>query len=346
MSGASESADFILRRNRPGGVTDAELGAIQRRSRSAVAELLGVPAADIALAPNTSYGVNVAVALVAQGPPGTIVLSEGEFPANVLPWKVLEAKGFRVDVVPSAPSGLPDEDAIVERLGTPDVRALAVSSVQFSTGFRMDLLRLGEACGRAGALFCVDAIQSLGVDPCAPAELGIDVLSAGGQKWLCSPWGSGFVYLREELRAGLTPPMVSWLGVRVRGDLGDMLQYRLDWHESARKFELASLGLQDYLGLARAVEILLEMGVDAVRRHVAVLHEPVLDWVTAARSVRLVTPTDGGRRAGIVSFVHPRTQDVAHALSEAGVVFAVREGAIRLSPHFYNTPKEMDAVVA
>jgi len=344
-SAAAEAADLTLRRNRGDGFDEEELGRIQRRCREALARLLGVSSDEIALAPNTSYGVNLAAALVAAGPPGTILVSQGEFPANVLPWMALAARGFRVELVPADPLGVPRVQDLMGRLDGPDVRALALSAVQYVSGYRADLRTFGEACRRRGILFCVDAIQALGAVPLDARADSIDVLACGGQKWLCAPWGSGFAYVRGELLERADPPMVSWLAVEGATRFGDATRYRMDFLPTARRFELATLGLQDYLGLARSVEIFLEMGLERVAEHIRTVHEPLLTWLSERPDVRVLTPRTPAHRAGIVSFVPPRAEETAAALSNAGVVFAVREGAVRLSPHFYNTRAEMEVVV-
>ena len=284
--------------------------------------------------------------MVGAGPAGSIVVSHGEFPANVFPWKALEPRGFRVELVPTDALGRPDEDALLARLKAPGVRALAVSAVQFSTGFRADLARLGRACRERDVLFCVDGIQALGAVPLYPGEVGIDVLASGGQKWLCAPWGSGFTYVRRERIGSLTPPVVSWLGVEGATRFEDMLHYRMDFLDSARRFELATLGLQDYLALARSVEIFQEMGVGRVEAHIREVHEPLWAWLRGRRDVTVITPEEPARRAGIVSFRPPDPHAAAERLSKAGVVFALREGAVRLAPHFYNTVDQMERVVA
>jgi selenocysteine lyase/cysteine desulfurase len=344
-SSIREAAGLLRARNRADGFEERELGGMQRRCRSAVARLLGVAAEEIALAPNTSYGVNLAVALVSAGPPGTVVLSEGEFPANVFPWKILEERGFTVDIVPSDDLGRPREEALVEALDGPGVRALALSAVQFASGYRADLAALGAACRSRGVLFFVDAIQALGAVPLYPREAHIDVLAAGGQKWLCAPWGSGFAYIRRELQEAFDPPMVSWLAVKGGARFDDMLHYRMEWLESARRFELATLGIQDYLGLACSVEMLLEMNVAELEGYIHHLHEPLVDWITSRSDVQPVTPLEPRRRAGILSFM-PRDLDSSiSALTDLRAVFGVRQGAIRLAPHFYNTREEIERVV-
>jgi len=345
LSAAEEVAGLVMRRNRARGFQEEELGPLQRRCRGAAARLVGVSPDEIALSPNTSFGVNLAAALVGAGPAGSIVLSQGEFPANVLPWKALERKGFRVELVPTDERGWPDEDALLRRLDGEDVRAVGISAVQYVTGFRADLEKLGPACRARGVLFCVDAIQALGVVPLDAAACGIDVLACGGQKWLCSPWGSGFTYVRRELQERFDPPMVGWLSVRGATRFEEGLGYDMEWVDNARKFELATLALQDHLGLARAIEIFLEVGLEEVEAHVVELHTPVLEWLEARPDAHLVTPRDPSRKAGILSFTVARLEQSVAALREEGVIFSVREGAIRLAPHFYNTVDEMEKVV-
>jgi len=344
-SSAEESADLSLRRNRTHGFEERELGAGQRRCRSVLADLIGADADEIALVPNTTFGMSLAVAMTASGPPGDVIVSAGEFPANVLPWRSLERRGFRVVVVPCCPDGLPDEQALLTAIEGPRVRALSVSMVQFASGYRMDLALLGAACEAHEVLFCIDAIQGVGAVPFRVSDTRADIVSAGGQKWLCSPWGSGFTWIRKELQSRFDPPVISWLALLGSPARLDTSEYRLEWRTNARKFEPATLGVQDYLGLARSVEILLEVGIEAIREHIFRVQEPILRWAAAKPDLRLWTPLEASRRAGIVSFFPRDAREVAEVLRREKVVFSLREGAIRFAPHFYNTVAEMERVV-
>lgn len=329
----------------PGGFTEKDLGRALGRARSAAARLVGCRPEEISLAPNTSYGINLAAHLVAEGPPGTIVVSHGEFPANVLPWKALEERGFRVEYVPTDRHGLPDESRLMERIRGDDVRAFALSAVQFASGYRVRPEPFGSLCRKRGVLFVVDAIQALGADPLDVKAASVDVLACGGQKWLCSPWGSGFAFVDETLHDRFDPPMVSWLAMDDASDFSRLLEYRYRFAADGRKFELATLGIQDHAGLSSSVELLLEVGVERIREHLLELHEPLARWVEGTEEAEAVTPLDRERRAGIFSFRVPSPDRVSAALADAGVVFSMREGAIRFSPHLYNTVEEMEGVV-
>jgi selenocysteine lyase/cysteine desulfurase len=196
-----------------------------------------------------------------------VVVSAGEFPANVFPWVALESRGFTVEILPTGPDALPDEARLPSALERSDVRALAVSHVQFATGHRADLKTLGGRCRERGILFAVDAIQGLGADPVDVREARIDVLACGGQKWLCSPWGSGFTFIDRRLIERFDPPMVSWLAMEGAGDFSSLAGYSWSLQADARRFELATLGLQDQLGLAVSIELILDLGPDRIHEH-------------------------------------------------------------------------------
>lgn len=337
--------ELTASRNRVHGIRDADLGRELGRARRAVARLVACAPEEIVLSPNTTFGVNLAAACAAAGEPGTILLSEGEFPANLAPWVALEGRGFTVEQVDVRPDGLPDEDRIEERLRQGDVRALALSAVQFHTGYLANLERLGAACREVEALFAVDAIQALGAVPVDVEEAKIDVLSSGGQKWLCSPWGSGFTYLNHRLLDRFDPPMPSWLSYGSTRNFGSVLGELGPFLDDGRKFELATLGIQDYAGLARSVELFLEMGVDRIREHLFRVHEPLERLCLERDDVEAVTPLERERRGGIMALRLPEPEAAVEALAEAGFVLVVREGMVRFAPHFYNSVAEMEEAV-
>lgn len=320
------------------------------RTRAAAAALIGARESEIALCPNTSVGINIGASLARQrhregDPRRTIVVSEREFPANVYPWLALQRDGFRVRLVPTDPLGRPDQDALLEALLDPDVAALALSAVQFASGWRAPLESFGEACRTRDILFVVDAIQGLGVVPIDVRATHVDVLAAGAQKWLCSPFGSGFAYVRSSLCRRHEPDLPGWLAFAASADFNRLCTYEYDLFEDARRFEVGTLAYPEFIGMAESLELILEIGVPTIWQHVRALQQPLLDWAAQRDDVTITSATDEPHRSGILCL---RTPDVAatfDALHEAGVVCVLRENAIRLSPHFYNTADEIVQVV-
>jgi selenocysteine lyase/cysteine desulfurase len=258
----------------------------------------------------------------------------------------LERRGVRHERIPCTPDGIPDEEALHAALDNPRVRVVSVSWVHFITGYRTDLAALGRACRERGIFFVVDAIQGIGAATLDARACEIDILACGGQKWLLSPWGSGFAYVREELVRTLEPPVVGWMSVRGSEDFTHLVDYDFTYYDDARRFEVITLPYQDFAGLNASLELLHELGPDAIARHVAELTTIMVEWAATRRDVRLVTPADPAHRAGIIS-IAPRDASAASArLTKAGVSHSLREGAIRLAPYAYNTREEVRRALA
>jgi len=231
-------------------------------------------------------------------------------------------------------------------LEDPAVKAVSVSWVGFANGYTVDLQAIGRACRARGAYFVVDAIQGLGARTLDVRACHVDVLACGAQKWLLSPWGTGFVYVRRELIPALEPQVVSWMSVKGSDDFTRLTDYDLSWRDDARRFELITLPFQDFAGMNASLELILEAGPESAAAHIGALTDIVVEWAAEQSDVELVTPALPQRRAGIVS-VRPRDASAASArLRSAGVVHSLREGAIRLSPHFYNTAEEVRRALA
>jgi selenocysteine lyase/cysteine desulfurase len=273
-----------------------------------------------------------------------VVVSDREFPANVYPWMGPGCPA-RLEVVPADALGRPDEDRILERLDGGDASVFALSAVQFATGWRADLARLGRFCRDRGIFFVVDAIQALGQVPIDVREAEIDVLATGAQKWLCAPFGTGFAYVRRELLPRMQPRVVGWTSLRASADYANLLDYRYEFVESARKFEVATPAFQDFAGMAASMEVLLEAGVENVQAHLVELLDPLAAWLAAHPEYEVVSDRAPARRSGIFCFRSPAPEATFAALTEAGVVCVLRQGAVRVSPHLYNDADDVARVI-
>jgi selenocysteine lyase/cysteine desulfurase len=324
---------------------DLQFGTLVR-ARELIASLIGADASEIAMAVNTTFGVNLA-AFSLPLERGDVVLSPtGEFPANVYPWMQLAARRGVAHRMIDCDRGLLTVDRLRQELDDDEnIRLVAVSWVQFASGATVDLRALGRLCRERGVFFVVDAIQGVGPLRLDVHDAGIDILSCGAQKWLLSPWGSGFVYVRRELIEGLEPHDVSWLAVKDSDDFSRLTDYDLTWRDDARKFEMITLPYQDFAGMVSSLELITSLGPDAIVDHTRRLVRRIIDWAADRDDVEVVTPTDPAHHAGTIS-LRPRSPRAAsEALTAANVAHSLREGAIRLSPYFYNTEGEVDRVL-
>jgi cysteine desulfurase / selenocysteine lyase len=328
-----------------------DFGAVLDRTRAAAARLVNAEPAGIALVPNTSVGLNIAASIARQRaeraerrPPRTIVVPDGEFPANMYCWLALERHGFRVERVPTGASVRPDEDRLAERVSRGDVAVLAISAVQFVSGYTADLQRLGVACREAGVLFVVDAIQAAGVSPLDVQDCDVDVLATGGHKWLCGPFGTGFVYLHERLVREHEADLPGWLAFQSSMDFERLLTYAWDPFDDARRFEVGSLPMQGFVALAESLELLLRLGIDRIREHVHALHAPLLEFAAERQGVEPLVP-ETEKLAGILSLRVPDAPALHASMVRAGIHTVTREGAVRFAPHFFNTDDEVGRVI-
>jgi cysteine desulfurase/selenocysteine lyase len=257
---------FNRKRAAPHQLPDRELIATLAESRRLAAELVGAVPEEIALSINTGFGLSLAArALPLQA--GDIVLaSDREFPANVYPWMLLKDAGVTLELAPTTREGWPDEQYLLDRLADPRVRVLAVSLVQFSNGYTVDLARLSAATRATGAYLVVDAIQGLGQIPVDVRTTPVDVLACGAQKWLLSPWGSGFVYVRRALIRDLRPAITGWMAFEGTDDFTRLTQYNDTLRGDARRFELITLPYQDLAGMNASLRLLLELGIPRIHQ--------------------------------------------------------------------------------
>jgi cysteine desulfurase/selenocysteine lyase len=319
---------------------------IPARGRRACAELIGARPEEIALGANTTFGLNLAAASLALGPGDRVLLMDGEFPANVYPWLNLESRGIVVEFTARDARGLPDEAAALERLARGDIRVFSASMVNFCTGYCLDLDAVSAECRRHGTVFVVDAIQALGAVPLDVSATPIDILACGGQKWLLSPQGSGFAYVRRELIERLDPVTVGWLAYGPSQDYGNLLDYALEPLEDARRFELGSLAFCSVDACNHSVALLSELGVERIEQHVRHVQQLLIDWVESRDDVEIVSDLDPKRRSGIIAFRVPDPESLHQAFRSAGITISVREGSIRVSVHAFNTRAEMEQLIS
>ncbi len=336
-----------LKRAEPFRLTGDDLFPVLQRARENAARLIGAARESIALVTNTSHGVNIAARTLPFGPGDVILSTDGEFPANVYPWMAAaRARGAEFRLLPLA-GHLPDEASLMRAIETdPRVKGVALSWVSYWSGHRFDLGEIGAACRKRGIWFFVDAIQGVGAVELDVAAANIDVLSCGAQKWLLSPWGTGFAYVRPELIAQLEPAEVGWMAQPVNADFRSLLAYDATWHSDARRFEVVTLDFVHFAAMAESVGLFLELGVDQIAARVRSLGDQIVDAARAMGGVECVTPPDAARRAGVLALKVADPDAVSRTLRDTGIYHAVREGCVRIAPHFYNTESEIDRALA
>ncbi len=306
--------------------------------RVAAARMINAAPGEIALVKNTSEGI-ATVATGIDWKPGNIVVAfEEEFPANFYPWKRLEANGVHVRWL-----SISDD---LDRIDTAcrGARMLAISYVQYLSGYRVNLEAIGEICARHGCFFLVDAIQGLGAFPIDVRAARIDALAADGHKWLLGPEGCGVLYVRQEVQDEIEPIEFGWTNV---AKYYDYASRDMTLRPDAGRYECGTLNTIGCYGLRASYEFLLDVGIDNTAPAVQALGDRVRDGVTAL-GFETLGPRSPARGAGIVSFRKPGVDSrvIVSRLREAGIITAPRQGWVRCAPHFYIAPDEIDRMLA
>ena len=309
--------------------------------RPLLARLLGGLPEEYALVTSTGVGIG----LVAAGFPwetgDNLVVPAGEHWNNMFPWLALRGRGVDVRVVPVAEDGRVRPEDIEARIDA-RTRIVAVAAVRHVTGFRSDLRRLSEMAHARGALLVVDGIQGAGTLPMDVEEDGIDVLAAGGFKWLLGMPGTGFLYVRQALWDRITPALPGMFAAE--DDLTE-----IKWLPGAQRYETGSLSYSLFHAWTAGLEMLLEIGVPTVHARVLALTTRLIEGLRAS-SVTIVSPVDEvGERSAIVSFTKgsaEANQALLARLTQAGILVSLRGGSlVRVSPAFYNTEQEIDRLL-
>lgn len=312
------------------------------RVRGRAAALVGAAPGEIAFVKNTTEGLGLVAAGLDWRRGERVVTCDLEYPSNVYPWWWLRERGVDTMLLRASDGRLPLE-RIEEALRDPAVRLLALSSVEFGSGFRQDLSAVGRLCRERGILLCVDAIQSLGVIPMDVEACGVDFLAADGHKWLLSVEGCGVFYCSRRVLDRLTPRIVGWRSVT---DPQDFDRYHLDLKPDAGRFEEGTPNVPGIFALGAAIDLVLELGVDAIWERVQGLVARLASGLEA-RGARVLSPRGPGEGSGILSFLW-RDEEPRHTAARlrAERIFVVaRRGGVRASPHFYNDDVEIERLV-
>lgn len=303
-----------------------------------IARLIGAKRSEIAFIKNTTEGLG----FVANGFPwkagDNVIIADIEYPSNVYCWVKLAKLGVEVRWVKNRQGRIGVDD--IRDLMDGRTRIVSLSAVQFSNGYRQDLESTVALCNERGVLLNLDGIQWVGALAIDVERMGIHFISVGGHKWLLAPIGTGFFYCRESVMDRIDPPTVGYHTVDKHEDHMD---YDLVYRADAGRFEEALVNFPGIWGLDAAVRMQLKLGPAEIERHVQTLTSRAAEGLRSRR-YEIVSPFGDDERSGIVSFRHGGipAPTIAERLKDSGVDLAVRGGALRISPSYYNDPQEID----
>src|SRR6185503_4446966 len=317
--------------------------AVKESARKLAAEMLRARPEQVAFMRNTSDGLSCVANGLSWKPGDNLVTFRKEFPSNVYPWlRIRDTLGVEMRVCEER-DGRIDLDELIGLIND-RTRVVAISQIQYASGFRADLERIGRAVRRHDALLVVDVIQAMGVVPIDVESELVDVAAGAGHKWLLTPEGVGLLYLSDRARERMEPTLVGWVSVPNPDDYSNFQQ---GWNRGALAWESGTGPSSLFYGLEASLRLLTETGVDRIARYLEELTDHLCERLSGS-DYQVESSRRPGEKSQIVCVSHKGSltpMALYSQLRRQGIVTAPRGDRLRISPHFYNTRGEIDALV-
>ncbi len=315
----------------------------KNRARALVAKMLNVKSEQIAFMRNTSDGF----ATVANGMKwekgDNIVTFAKEFPANFYAWRRIRDE-FGVELrLCEERDGRIDLDEFISSIDE-NTKLVSISAIQFGSGFRADLERIGNAARKFDALFAADIIQGFGAQKFDLPAQNVDIASGASHKWLCAPEGCGILYLSDRARERIKPTLVGWISVETPWDFNDFEQ---DYKPNALAWETGTGCSSLFYGLEESLKLLDETGAEKISKHLEELTDYLCELV-AGKDYDIISSRLEGEKSQIVCIKHRgglHCEKIAENLQNRNIIVSPRGDRLRIAPHFYNIKEEIEVLV-
>jgi selenocysteine lyase/cysteine desulfurase len=332
----------------PHNLTTDRFSAVPPRLKQALGRLIDAPADDIILGNSASYGLHLLANGMRWQTGDEVLLMKGDFPSAILPWLGLQKRGVRVRFIEPSQQVIQADDLLAHL--TPATKLVCVTWVHSFSGFAVDVQALGAVCRAHGVWFVMNTSQALGARPMSVATLPVDAISNVGFKWLCGPYGTGFCWMRPELREALDYNQAYWLAMQTADDLmreqGDVV---LREGLGARAYDVfGTANFFNFKPWTAALEYLLAQGIERIEAHGQALVSRFIAGLDLDK-YELLSPREGASRSTLMFVSHKQKEQNAElyrALIAQGIYPAFRNGKLRFAPHLYNTEADIDAALA
>ena len=312
------------------------------RSRESAARLVNARPHEIAFMRNTSEAISAVANGIERREGDNVVTCNVEFPANVYPWlRLCQERGIQLKTAEER-AGRIDPDELLSRIDD-RTRVVTISWVQFASGFRSDLSRIGKFCRERDIIFVADVIQGLGGLKLDVERDYVDAFAADAHKYLLGPEGVALLFVSDRVIDRIRPTVVGWTSVK---DYEQHLDYNLNYRDGALRFECGTLNSAGVYGLGAAVDLFLEVGPEEVEAHILGLSDYLGDRLTV-KGYKVISSRLPGEASGVVTCTHEQRspRDLYRLLLSKDIITAPRANRLRISSHFYNTREEVDALI-
>ncbi len=318
---------------------------IPARLKEKVGKLINADSSDIILTSSTTHGLNIFANGIKTSVCKSAAYADSEFPAVVYPWMNQEKlRSIKNHMIPSV-NGVISLKDVEDVISKNKVDVLTVSSVEF-LGFRNNLQAIRQITEKYNTLLVVDAIQSIGAVPMDVKKYNIDFLAAGSQKWMMSPAGTGFAYLKNGIRNLIDPTYVSTMSVEY--DFTRFLDYKLDLRQDGSAYENSTPNTLGMIGLESSLDLFLSLGAENIFIHILNLLDKFIDGLSSVKSFKIESVLEKENRSNILIFSYKdksKNAIIQKELEAKNIFIALREGFLRVSPHLFNNDNDIERLL-
>jgi len=345
---AKETHEAITWKIAPFKMTTERFSNVPKRLKQALARLIDVAAEDIILGNSASYGLHLLANGIGWRAGDEILLMKGDFPSDILPWLGLRERGVNVRLIQPRHHVI-QADELLENI-TPATKLFCTTLVHSFSGLAIDADALGEICRARGITFVLNTSQALGARPFSPSRTPVDAITNVGHKWLCGPYGTGFCWIKPELREELEYNQAYWLAMQTADELANEQKDIALRHDlGARRYDVfGTANFFNFMPWAASVEYLLAQGIENIAAHNQELVSRLIAGLDPS-NYELLSPRDGTTRSTLVfisSRQPQRNREIYERLLNEKVYVAHRAGKLRFSPHLYNTCEDIDRALS
>ncbi len=312
------------------------------QARKTVADLINVQKQEISFLKNTGEGINTIAYALPWKKEDEIVLCDLEFPSNYTPWEAICDKyGTKMKVI-EAKKGYVTPEEVNEAISN-RTKLVTISFVQYSSGAKMPLKEIIKVSHDYNCKVLVDAIQGIGALEFDNKQIKADFIACGGHKWLVGPLGVGFLYVKREIAKQLDPPFRGWLNY---DPLDSYALKNKTFANTGRKFEIGNPAFSNIFGLDNSIKLIQKISVAKIERHIKNLVKMLLDNLID-KNYELQSPIESDKISGIVNFIPKKikSNEMILLLRKKAISCANRFNGIRVSPHFFNTEKDIQKFI-
>jgi selenocysteine lyase/cysteine desulfurase len=345
---ADAAEEAIAWKRSPWSLTTERFSGVPQRLKQALGHLIDAPADEIILGNSASYGLHLLANGIRWQAGDEVLLLKDDFPSDILPWLTLAERGVRTRFIEPR-NFVPHVDELIASI-TPATKLFCVTLVHSFSGYAVDAQALGEACRARGVKFVLNASQALGARPFSVRATPVDAVVSVGFKWLCGPYGTGFCWLRPELRESLRRNQAYWLSMQTADELGgEQGAPTLRDDLGARAFDVfGTANFFNFKPWTASVEYLLAQGIENVAAHDDRLVSELIAGLDRSR-YDILSPLAGPQRSTLLLISHKqaeRNMSIYERLRRRNIYIALRRGRLRISPHIHLTSEDIAQTLA